>query len=137
MEMVSNTSQQIRDYVRREYIEPARQRKQARITVVVGDVHKAIHLTNRVPSVCQALRGKKFLAENHLVIEKYEGPKSGLGTTVTVTYRLTDTPCAQPAPSLPFPFLRFRGIAKEVFQSLGGGEQFIKNEREHFYGDKE
>jgi hypothetical protein len=32
-------------------------------------------------------------------------------------------------------FLRLRGIAKEVFRSLGGGEAFIRRERENFYGD--
>jgi hypothetical protein len=31
-------------------------------------------------------------------------------------------------------FLQLRGIAKEVFQSLGGGEAFIRKEREQFYG---
>ena len=134
---MSHTTEQIRDYVRREYIEPARKKKQSTIKVVAGDVHKAVRLSNRVPSVCQALRGKKFLEENHLVIEKCEGPKSGLSTTVTFTYRLTDPPGARSAPDVPFPFLRLRGIAKKVFQSLGGGEQFIRNEREHFYGDKE
>jgi hypothetical protein len=30
-------------------------------------------------------------------------------------------------------FLRFHGIARAVFQSLGGGEAFIQHEREHFY----
>ena len=31
-------------------------------------------------------------------------------------------------------FLQLRGIAKDVFQSLGGGEAFIRKEREDFYG---
>jgi hypothetical protein len=34
------------------------------------------------------------------------------------------------------PLSRFRGIAKEVFQELGGGEAFIRGERKNFYGDQ-
>jgi hypothetical protein len=30
-------------------------------------------------------------------------------------------------------FLHARGIAKEIFHALGGGEAFLKAEREHFY----
>ncbi len=32
--------------------------------------------------------------------------------------------------------LRLHGIAKDVFASLGGGEEFIRRERENWYGDK-
>jgi hypothetical protein len=32
-----------------------------------------------------------------------------------------------------WPFLRLRGIARDVFGSLGGGEAFIRKERESFY----
>jgi hypothetical protein len=31
------------------------------------------------------------------------------------------------------PLSRLSGIAKEVFESLGGGEAFIRSEREQFY----
>jgi len=33
-------------------------------------------------------------------------------------------------------FLQARGIAKEVFQALGGGEAFLKADRLHFYGEQ-
>jgi hypothetical protein len=29
--------------------------------------------------------------------------------------------------------LSLRGIGKEVFAALGGGEAFLRSEREHFY----
>ena len=128
-------SQQVRDYVLREYIEPARRRKQKTVKVVAGDVHKAVRFTNRVPLVCQALKGKRFLQENHLILEKWDGPKSGLSTTVTFTYRLGGLTASTPAATEVFPFVRLRGIAKEVFRELGGGERFIRNERENFYKD--
>ena len=87
-----------------------------------------------MPLICQALKSQKFLDDNHLVLEKWEGPNSGIGRTVTYTYRLLDE--ADRIPGLPQddPFLRLRGIGKEVFQSLGGGEAFIRKEREEFYG---
>jgi hypothetical protein len=32
--------------------------------------------------------------------------------------------------------LQGRGIAREVFQALGGGEAFLKAERDQFYGEQ-
>jgi hypothetical protein len=116
------------------YIEPARRRHESNIRIVAGDVQKAVGLSNLVPLVCQALRSKKFLEENHLVLEKWDGPPSGMSTTVVFTYRLVGE--AGQASNQPGdgPFLRLRGIAKDVFQSLGGGEAFIRKEREQFHG---
>lgn len=124
----------VREHARHEYIEPARRRRESSVRIVAGEVQKAVRLSNRVSLVCQALKSRKFLDENHLVLEKWDGPPSGMSTTVIFTYRLVDEagqPPSQPATS---PFLRLRGIAKDVFQSLGGGEAFIRKEREEFYG---
>jgi len=124
----------VRDYARREYIEPARARRQATVRVVAGEVQKAVRLSNRVSLVCQALKSNKFLTENHLLLEKWEGPPSGMSTTVAFTYRVLDDiqpPAAQPEE---WPFRKLRGVAKEVFDSLGGGEAFLRNEREEFHG---
>ncbi len=127
----------VREYARQEYIEPAKARQESTIRIVAGDVQKAVHLSNRVPLVCQALKSRKFLNENHLVLEKWEGPPSGMSTTVTFIYRLLDE--AQPASGkrAEWPFLRLRGIAKEAFSDLGGGEEFLRKEREQFYGPGE
>jgi hypothetical protein len=47
------------------------------------------------------------------------------------TYRMLD---AAPARSgSDDPLMRLWGIGREVFQSLGGGEAFIRRERDHFY----
>jgi hypothetical protein len=46
----------VREYARREYIDPARSRRQSTVRVVAGEVQKAVRLTNRVPLVCQALK---------------------------------------------------------------------------------
>jgi hypothetical protein len=123
---------QVREYARVTYIEPARKRHESTVRIMAGDVHKALHLEGRVPSVCQALGGSKFLEENHLTLEKREGPPSGQSTTVVFTYRLVDEQ-AIPDEMQDSPLLRLWGIGKEVFESLGGGEAFIRRERERFY----
>jgi hypothetical protein len=127
----------VREHVRRMYIEPARRQGQSVVKVVAGDVQKAVHLSGRTPLVCQALGSNKILQENHMILEKREGPPSGLSTTVTFTYRLQPHKGEAPAKSQPYPtFVTLRGIGKEIFASLGGGEQFIRKERESFYGDE-
>lgn len=93
-------------------------------------------LSNRVPLVCQALKSDKFLTENHLILEKWEGPPSGMSTTVTFTYRILDAvqPSTQPEE---WPFQKLRGVAKDVFRSLDGGDEFLRKEREQFRGPGE
>jgi hypothetical protein len=127
----------VREYARREYVEPAKARRESTIRIVAGDVQKGVRLSNRVPLVCQALKSRKFLNENHLVLEKWEGPPSGMSTTVTFIYRLQDEPQQSAGEPAVWPFLRLRGIAKEVFRDLGGGEEFLRKEREEFYGPGE
>jgi hypothetical protein len=135
MRMQTKThADRIRELARTEYIEPARTRHESIVRIVAGNVQKAAGLSNRVPLVCQALKSSKFLDENHLVLEKWEGPPSGLSTTVTFTYRLLNDEERKPAPRLEWPFMKLRGLAKDVFRSLGGGETFIRQEREQFHG---
>ena len=100
--------------------------------IVAGHVQKAVRLVNRTALVCQALRSHKFLEENHLALEKWDGPPSGMSTTVTFTYRLAGHQLAAAQPLGESPLLRLWGIGKEVFQSLGGGEAFIRSEREQW-----
>ena len=123
----------IREYVLRKYIEPSRRRRDVTVRIVAGEVHQALGLNNRFPTVCNALSARKFLEENRLALEKREGPPKGLGARVTFTYKLLDEHApvsGEPAqPSL----MSLLGIGKELFESLGGGEAFIRREREHFY----
>ena len=117
----------MREYARREYIEPARQRGDAIVRIVAGDVHRALHLRNRVPLVCSALASREFLRKNHVRIESREGPPSLISTTVAFTYALEDAARVEPEED---PFYKLRGIAKDVFRELGGGEAFLKSERD-------
>jgi hypothetical protein len=127
----------VREHARSEYIEPAKAKNQVTVRLVAGEIQKAVHLTNRVALVCQALKSHKFLKENHLILEKWEGPPSGMSTTVAFTYRILDAGEPAAAQAEEWPFQKLRGAAKEVFQSLGGGEAFLRNEREQFYGGGE
>ena len=82
--------------------------------------------------MCAALRSKRFLEENGVVLERADGPPSGQGTRMTYTYRFANQAkgiLSKPSISS---FLRLQGIARDVFQSLGGAEAFLLNERSQF-----
>src|SRR5215472_7939973 len=108
--MKAQETDRVRNYAVEEYIEPARRRGQAMVTIVAGDIHRALRLQNRVPLVCNALRSKEFLRRNHLRIESQQGPPSMMSTTVTYTYALEDL---APAQSEQSSFYQLRGIAKK------------------------
>src|SRR5579863_3011283 len=129
----NTTAQQIRDHLRSTYVNPARSRHESTIRIIAGDVLKALRLSNRAPAVCQVLRGRKFLEENSLILEKQEGPPSGLSTTATFTYRLAEQR-QTPRDRAKSDWESLRGIAKEAFAAIGGAEAFLKSERKKFYG---
>lgn len=123
----------VREHARNVYVKAAIRQGEKFVKVNVGAVHKALTFTNRVPLVCAALRSKKFLSENNLKLVSQTGPPSGQSTTVTFTYEILGTPGAPDVPLASFkPLMALRGIAKDVFQKLGGGEAFIRKERNNF-----
>jgi hypothetical protein len=126
------TSSQIREYARKKYVEPAIEKREQRIRVRAGDVHKALALKNRVPAVCQALESKTFLQENDLILEAKEGPPSGQSTTVVFTYRIVKNDEVG-IPETKFSgLMQLYGVGKDAFASLGGGEKFLQAERRAF-----
>jgi hypothetical protein len=129
-----NSTDSIREYVRKTYLEPARKRGLKQVRVSAGEVHSGLGLRNRVPMVCSALRSKELLREAHVRILKDEGPPSGQSTTVGITYEVLHEKAEihKPAQSRTDIFHQLRGIAKDVFRELGGGEEFIKSERRQF-----
>lgn len=122
----------VRRHATEEYLAAAQRRGDKTFSINVGTVHRQLRLNNRVPLVCAALGSKKFLAENHLRLISKTGPPSGQSTTVTFTYEFLDQGGEQS--TVPDPWLAIRGIAKDIFASLGGGEAFIRGERGNFYG---
>ena len=125
---------EIRAYLCQEIVQKARGRGERRFTVNAGEVHRALHLHNRVPLVCSALQSGKFLEQNRIRIVEKSGPPSGLSTSVNITYEFIDEIGAVRKEN---PLLALRGIAREVFAGLGGGESFVRGERAAFGDDKE
>jgi hypothetical protein len=128
--LTQSVSEAVRSYVNENFVKPARQKGERTVTVHVGEVHKALGLHNRVPLVCLALKSKKFLEGQGLNILSMSGPPSGQSTTVTFTYEILAT--GKTTSSSPHPLISLRGIAKELFKKLGGGEHFIRSERGKF-----
>jgi len=125
----------IRRYVRTVYIDPARQRGESLVEVVCRDVLKQLDLKGETaPAVCTALKAKVFINENRLRLERIEGPPKKMSTTVKFTFRLLGN---QPGEASASAFQRLRGIAKDAFAELGGGEAFIRKERETFHGPED
>ena len=133
--MGTSTSESVREHARHAYLQPARRQGEKRVEINVGSVHRALALKNRIPLVCQALKSDKFLRGNGLRLVSESGPPSGQSTTVTYTYEFVEN-AASIAPRRDA-WVELRGAMKEVFAELGGGENYLREERESFYGPKE
>jgi len=118
----------VRRYVAEHYVRPAKRTGKRTFRVVVGDVHRALGFHNRVPLVCNALSSRKFLEENSLRIVERTGPPSGQSTTVALTYEAVGPLAAGRFDAL----IRLRGAGKKTFRELGGGEKFLRSERNAF-----
>lgn len=88
----------------------------------------------RTPAVCSALKTREFLAENALNLISTAGPASKMTTTVTYTYEFVGEEKDKKALSRQDAWNRLRGALKDVFSELGGGENYLRNERANFYG---
>jgi hypothetical protein len=116
------------------YVRPTQHRGARTVSINVGEVHRAVALRNRIPLVCQALESAKFLQANDLKLVSKTGPPSGQSTTVTYTYEFIDKGPSAPKED---PWVRLRGALKNVFAELGGGEDYVRAEREKFYGSRQ
>jgi hypothetical protein len=130
---VMSGSDLIRQHASEIHLAAARRRAEATVSINVGAVHKALGLSNRVPLVCAALGSKKFLAQNGLRLISKTGPPSGLSTTVTFTYEFLETqPSRSPSPATRDAWSKLRGSLKDVYAELGGGEAYLRAERNAF-----
>jgi hypothetical protein len=120
-------SEQVREYVERHAVEPARKQGQMEFPVVAGEVHKSLGFSNRLPLVCQALRSKRLLERNGLSLKSAEGPPSGLSTRTVFTYRFVSAP--ERASGSYNALLALEGIGKDLWKPWGGGEAFLKQLR--------
>ncbi len=131
----AKTADRIRSHGRELYVLPARNRHQGSFSIRAGDVVRELKLINRVNAVCSALKSRAFLEQNHLRLVERTGPSSGQSTTVTYTYEFVDSPNSHGPSSDAWKELR--GALKRVFEELGGGENYLRGERENFYIDKD
>ena len=121
----------IRIHGTEKYVLPARRKKVKRFSIRAGDVVRELGMNGRVPAVCSALKGQKFLQRNNLRLIEISGPRSGQSTTVIYTYEFVEAKKSD----LPKkdPWIQLRGALKNVFAELGGGEAYLRNERDNFY----
>ena len=112
------------------YVRAARRRKEKRFSIRAGDVVRELQMSGRTPAVCSALKSREFLQHNNLKLVEKTGPKSGQSTTVVYTYEFIDEKPSSPKED---PWVRLRGAFKDVFAELGGGEQYLRAERDNFY----
>jgi hypothetical protein len=124
----------IRSHGRQKYVVPARRRQQKRFSITTGDVLRDLKLNGRVPAICSALKTREFLDENGLRLVSRTGPPSGQSTTVTYTYEFLDEEKDNKQLERQDAWNRLRGALKDVFAELGGGENYLRNERANFYG---
>jgi hypothetical protein len=129
-----SVSDSVRQHATDTYVRPAQRRGGRTLSINVGEVHRAVALRNRVPLVCQALESDKFLRANELKLISKTGPPSGQSTTVTYTYAFILTKPSSPQEDT---WASLRGALKDVFAELGGGEQYLKAERDHFHGPRQ
>lgn len=76
-EAMGTQADQIREYVIKTYITPARAKGQSSVRIRSGDIAKELNLQNRMPSVCNALDGDKFLAQARITRISRSGPAHG------------------------------------------------------------
>jgi hypothetical protein len=118
------------------YVKPARKNGEKTVQVRVGTVQKELGWTNRTPSVFSTLSSKEFQQEAGVeLIEKRGGPPSGgPSTTVQFVYQVL----GENEPTAPSPkvvpngvgLMALYGIFSETFKALGGGEKYLRRERE-------
>jgi hypothetical protein len=134
---MNSPSEQTKKHVIANYVEPARSKGERVISVRVGNVQKELGWTNRTPSVFSTLSSKAFMREAGVeLLEKKDGPASGgPSTTWLFVYELASDANA----GTTFredegvkAFYALRGIGREIFAQFGGGEAYLKAEREEF-----
>jgi hypothetical protein len=118
---------------REKYVIPARSRNENQFSIRAGDVVRELTLSG-VNQVCSALKTQKFLQDNNLRLVESSGPPSGQSTTVTYTYEFVDGERDDKGADRQDAWNRLRGALKDVFAELGGGENYLRNERANFYG---
>jgi hypothetical protein len=129
---------QTKHHVIATHVQPARLRGESTIQLHVGNVQRELGWTNRTPSVFSTLSSKEFQREAGLeLIEKKGGPASGgPSTTVQFVFRVLDPHTVEKTAQASGKIApngagleQLYGILKDEYASLGGGEAYLRSER--------
>ena len=132
--MREGLNEEVQRHVLSTYVGPAKVRGEGTIRIKAGDVHRDLCWVNRVPSVCTTLGSKKFQRETGLELIEKEGPPSGMGTRAVFTYRLSSSGQVSKSSRSGKSLLEaLYGTQADVYRKLGGGEKFIRSEREQLH----
>jgi hypothetical protein len=138
-EPIMRLSDSIRAHGREKYVLPAWEKRAPRFSIRAGDVVKELGIgASRAAAVCSALKTHQFLRDNELRLIDAKGPKSGLSTTVIYTYEFANSAASALGASAESEdaWTRLRGALKDVFAELGGGEAYLRRERNNFHGPR-
>ena len=136
----SGSSKKVRDLAVRDFVAPSSRRRKSEFSIPVRSLLQALKQegfpAGNTPQVCSAIQSKKFLAQNHLVIDRIDGPPSGQSTTVVVHYRFTqrqdDTVAEATAEKRAIALIReSAGLLQPTIEKFGGPEallQWIRSE---------
>ncbi len=73
----------VRQYCKETYVDPARGRGDKTVTIRSGDVHSALNYRNRYPLVCSAIGSNLFEELCSMKRISVEGPLNGVSTLFT------------------------------------------------------
>lgn len=76
-------SDQVRDYVKRKYIDPAQKAGKKSLSLRAGDIHRELKFTRRIPVVCSALRSRKLQKKCDIKLSYIDGHNNTTGATFT------------------------------------------------------
>ena len=85
-DQIAPPSEQVRDYVKRKYVDPAKKAGKKSLSLRAGDIHRELGFTRRIPVVCSALRSRKFQKKCDIKLSYIDGHNNT--TAATFTYRL-------------------------------------------------
>jgi hypothetical protein len=135
MSKIQKSSDQIREYAGKNYVEPALRGSTSTVSIKSGDIVKGMGLKNKTPNVCTALRSNIFQKQYGLRLIGEQGPPSGMSTTVVFTYKVVNRIPAKNIESESWSaFDRLHGIAKDLFEHPDDWERSIQDDRRNFHG---
>lgn len=83
---LKSSADAIRAHIIERHIRPAQSRGKTHVELRAGDIHRELGLRSRMPAVCSAMEGRKFLDQAGVSVSERRGPKHG--SNVYVTYEL-------------------------------------------------